>query len=206
MSKITINSYGHSCFKVTKDGYSIVLDPYKKGSVPGVELPEDLSADCVLCSHDHGDHNAKEAVALIEGNTPTMTAEFITVPHDDVNGAKRGMNKVAILNTGGIRIVHFGDIGRVCTEEEYAKLQGSEVIMIPVGGFYTIDARQAKEIADRIGPKVTVLMHYRSGSAGYEVLAPIEEASAVFGGACNVEKELVIDEEKLISGTFTIGY
>ena len=62
------------------------------------------------------------------------------------------------------------------------------------------------EIADRIGPKVTVLMHYRSGSAGYEVLAPIEEASAVFGGACNVEKELVIDEEKLISGTFTIGY
>ena len=192
---ITITCYGHSCFKVEKDGYSIILDPYKKGSVPGTELPDDLEADRVICSHQHGDHNAAERVRITSHSRPCISVSFITVPHDDAGGTKRGMNNIAVMDTGKIRIVHFGDIGRECTEEEYEQLSGAEVLMIPAGGFYTIDAETAKKIASRINPRIVILMHFRRGNAGYDVLASESEIRNSFPELSNRGHILVIDEE-----------
>lgn len=197
MSNIIITYLGHSCFKVEKDGYSIVFDPYQKGSVPGVELPDDLEADRVICSHGHGDHNAAERVRIVEHAAPSMTAEFIEVPHDDADGAKRGMNSIAVVKAGDAELVHFGDIGRLPTEEEYAALEGADVIMIPTGGFFTIDAAQAAEIRNRLQPSMTILMHFRKGDAGYEVLASIDEVKAAFNGAEEVGKSVEFAENSI---------
>lgn len=177
---VTITFYGHACFKVDNGHESIVLDPYANDKVPGLKLPSEIEASCVSCSHEHADHNAKELIKeTIPGKT-VFEIEKVTVPHDEANGTLRGMNDITILHVDGKKIVHFGDIGRLPTEEEYAKLANADVVMIPAGGHYTIDARNAKHIVDTIQPNVTILMHYRKGEVGYDVLASIDDIKQVF--------------------------
>ena len=131
---ITITWHGHSCFSVSADGYSIVLDPYAPDSVPGLP-PLSLSASQVLCSHGHSDHGYTDAVALssAEQRSP-FTVTVIHTFHDDQNGALRGENRIHILEADGLRIAHLGDLG--CTPEpgQMELLKDLDAIMIPVGG------------------------------------------------------------------------
>lgn len=177
---IIITAYGHACFKVDNGIDSVLFDPYAKGSVPGIELPDALHASNVSCSHGHADHNAKELVIEDKPNKKVFDMKKITVPHDDADGALRGLSDITIITVDNKRIVHFGDIGRIPTKEEYEKIGKADIIMIPCGGHYTIDAKQAKEIVDHIKPDVTILMHYRKGKVGYDVLADIEDIKKVF--------------------------
>lgn len=105
--KLTWN--GHSCFTLeTKEG-SAVLDPYADGKVPGL-APLRLTADLVLCSHEHRDHNAREVVTLT-GKTPTFGIETISTFHDAERGALRGENVIHIISAEGMRAAHLGDLG-----------------------------------------------------------------------------------------------
>ncbi len=178
MSKLVY--FGHSCFKLIADnGYEIVFDPYQKDSVPGCVLPSDFSANLVLCSHNHADHNAKDEVRVINANIQNpYRISTLNVPHDDHNGELRGMNLIHILQTKNEKIVHFGDIGRMINNFEIKVLQNADVIMIPCGGFYTIDAKTVMQIIDAIHPKTTVLMHYRKNKKGYDEIASIEEVKS----------------------------
>lgn len=173
MSQIRIDYYGHSCFRVSYEGKSAVFDPYKVGSVPGIDLPEGIEADRVYCSHEHGDHNAKELIQET-GNSDPFEVSFLTVPHDDAGGSLRGMNRITMIKAGQCTVCHMGDIGRMPTEDEYAALKQSDIVMIPVGGHYTIDAVQAKKIIDEIKPALTILMHFRKGKIGYDVIADLD--------------------------------
>ncbi len=179
MSEIQITYYGHSCFQLTYLSDSIIFDPYQKDSVPGINLPKGLKAGMVSCSHEHADHNARELIQ-IENCKSQMSLYTITVDHDDCNGEKRGKSDIAIVEAGDIRIAHFGDLGRDLTEEEYEELRDTDVIMIPVGGYYTIDAKQAKKITDEIQAKLVILMHFRKGDTGYDVISDIEDIKNVF--------------------------
>ena len=174
MSNITIKWYGHSCFSVTADDYTIVLDPFADGYVPGLGniRPE---ANAVFCSHLHNDHGCTEVVSITEKNSCPFTVSKIDTYHDDAQGTKRGENKIYILETHGIRIVHFGDLGCMLTDEEIEILKHADVVMIPIGGFYTIDAVQAKEIVSILSPTVVIPMHYRSDTFGYPVIGRLEE-------------------------------
>lgn len=194
MSNIIIQWHGHSCFSVTADNYTIVLDPFADGSVPGIGniRPE---ANAVLCSHYHSDHGCAEVVTVTEKENCPFEILKIDTYHDDVQGTKRGENRIHILETDGIRIVHFGDLGCMLTSEQAELLKKADVLMIPVGGFYTIDAAQAKEIVSLLDPKVVIPMHYRSDTFGYPVIGRLEEFTKYYNNVVNYATDtLVIDE------------
>ncbi len=167
--------HGHSCFKVVCDNYEIVFDPYEDGYVPGLKNL-DLEADEVLCSHEHGDHNAVSVVKLKSSNQKNpFRIEIIDTFHDDTQGSQRGTNKIHILDNGEFRIAHFGDIGCELTDEQVKKIGHLDVAMIPIGGFYTIDAAQAKKMMDELQPHVIIPMHYRGEGFGFDVIGTLDQ-------------------------------
>ena len=180
MKPVEITYYGHSCFRIACDEQSVILDPYADDSVPGLKLPQGLTAGKVYCSHGHSDHNARNLVEETAVLEDPFDVKFITVPHDDCDGAKRGLSDITVLDIDGTKAVHFGDIGRPLTSEEYGYLKDADIVMIPVGGFYTIDAKKAAAIVRRLHPKLTVLMHYRTDDFGYDVTDHIKDVLPLF--------------------------
>ena len=170
-----IQYLGHSCFKLTEStGTSIVTDPY--GEI-GYDLPEDLSATAVSVSHNHFDHNNAKSV---KGNPVRLEKEgfydldgvevtAIKSYHDDEAGAKRGENLIFKFRMDGLDICHLGDLGEDCSAELLELLLPVNILLIPVGGKYTIDAQQAKEYVDRIMPDVVIPMHYKTRNSTVDI-------------------------------------
>ncbi len=162
-----IRYLGHSCFRLTEStGTSIVTDPY--GDV-GFDMPK-VSADAVTVSHSHYDHNNVRAVS---GNPVIFEKEgqyeiggvgvtAVKTWHDSENGAARGENLIFKFRMDGLEICHLGDLGEECSSALIEMLLPVHVLLIPVGGTYTIDAEQAKEYVDRIMPSIVIPMHYKT--------------------------------------------
>ena len=165
---------GHSCFKVESKGYKIVLDPYEDNSVPGCGLVRE-TADEVLCSHEHFDHNARNVISLREHGESPIKVTVISTYHDDKQGELRGNNKIHILDDGEVTIAHMGDLGCELEPEQLEQLKGLDAILVPVGGYYTIDAIQAKRLVEQLKPRVTIPMHYRGENFGFDVIGTLEE-------------------------------
>ena len=176
---MNITWYGHSCFKIDDGASSVVFDPYSPGSVPGLTLPE-LTADTFFCSHGHDDHCYSLGVKLT-GRTPDFTCRRFRTFHDGQLGAKRGSNTVTLIDMGGMRILHMGDIGHPLSPRLIEKIGRVDVLMIPVGGYYTIDALQAADIKAALTPRLTIPMHYRGAGFGYSVLSGVEDFAARCG-------------------------
>lgn len=195
MSNISIKWHGHSCFSVTADDYTIVIDPFADGSVPG--LPDIRPhANAVFCSHYHSDHGCTDVVTVTEKENSPFRVQKIDTYHDDAQGTKRGENRIHILEANGTRIVHFGDLGCMLTPEQEEILKNADVLMIPVGGFYTIDAEQAKEIVSILNPKIVIPMHYRSDSFGYPVIGRLEEFTKFYNNVViHKSDSIVISDE-----------
>ena len=175
---------GHSCFKIESNGYSIVIDPYEDGSVPGL-LPVREQANMVLCSHEHGDHNARQCVKLLGGSENPFKITKIETYHDNKNGALRGSNIIYIIEDKHTRIAHMGDLGCMLTEDQVKVLLNIDAVMIPVGGYFTIDAGQAAAITEMIRPGMIIPMHYRSNEKsshtfGYHVLGTVDDFVKAF--------------------------
>ena len=190
-----ITYLGHSCFKFEKDGFAMIIDPYKAGSVPGY-APLKEHANQVLSTHKHGDHFGWSEVklAVTRADTPFMVS-FIETFHDDKNGALRGFNNVIIVDVDGLKLVHMGDIGCMLEDEDLKKIKGCDVLMIPVGGHYTIDAKQAKEYVDKIAPKITIPMHYRGKGFGYDEIGTVDKFTKLFDEVEQGESELVLEKK-----------
>lgn len=169
---------GHSCFKIESKGYTVILDPYEDGSVEGLR-PVREEADLVLCSHEHGDHNGRSCVSLRKGGDSPFMIEKIETYHDDRQGSMRGRNTIHIFDDGECRVAHFGDLGCALTPEQADKLRNLDVALIPVGGFFTIDAGQAHRLAEELRPGIVVPMHFRSGKFGFDVLGTVDEYTAL---------------------------
>ncbi len=185
---IKIRWLGHACFQIEKGAYSLVIDPYAPGSVPGLK-PIHADANLVLCSHGHSDHSCTEAVTLHDAGVCPFLISKIQTFHDDRNGALRGPNTIHILESDGVRIVHFGDLGCPLTDEQAAALQGIDVALLPVGGFYTIDAAAAKATADRIGAKVVIPMHYRTAQFGLKPIGTLDDFLALCPSAVRLGRD-----------------
>ena len=171
---ILITSLGHSCFIIEADGVRLVLDPYQDGSVDGLP-PIREEAEAVLCSHGHHDHNNRDAVTLT-GKDPwqVFRLEELSCPHDGENGTKRGMNTIHVLEARGLRVAHMGDIGTVLSVEECAKLGKLDAVLVPVGGFFTIDAEEAHLLMERLAPRVIIPMHYKTSAEGFAPISTVE--------------------------------
>lgn len=179
IGKMKLYWYGHSCFQIESGGFSAVFDPYQDGSVAGLP-PLRLTADAVYCSHDHHDHNARQLVTLTGRSCP-LSVETVSCFHDDKLGLLRGKNTIHILSAEGMRVAHLGDIGHMLSGKKLAALQGVDALLIPVGGYYTIDAPTAKRLADAIAPRVVIPMHYRLGGVGLEVIAGLGDFTGLCG-------------------------
>ena len=168
---------GHASFMIISDSeIKIITDPYLTGgNLSYGEIRE--SADVVTVSHDHSDHNN---VAAVRGN-PKVVSKAITtdvrgiklngIPcyHDDAQGKQRGNNILFCFEVDGIRVCHLGDLGHLLSDREVAELGTVDILLIPVGGFYTIDARVAGQVCDRLKPKVIIPMHFKNNRCAYPI-------------------------------------
>lgn len=162
-----IKYLGHSSFLLTEStGTAIVTDPYD--SSIGYSMPQ-VSADAVTVSHHHYDHDNVKAVG---GNPvildkeqgyelPGVVINAVKSNHDDQGGALRGENVIFKFRMDGLDVCHLGDLGEECSPELIEAILPVNVLLIPVGGNYTIDAKMAKEYVDRLMPDVVIPMHYR---------------------------------------------
>jgi len=174
--------HGHACYTLESADGTVVFDPYEPGYVPGLSLPG-LSADVVLCSHYHKDHGCAEAVKQLRRRT-NLIINDLPCYHDDQQGTLRGENRIHMVDAEGKRVVHMGDIGHMLSDGQIEALGEVDVLIIPVGGFYTIDTATAFELAGKIGAKITIPMHYRGEGFGYDVISTVDEFTKL---ADNVE-------------------
>jgi len=179
-----IKYIGHACFKImdAETGYSIVIDPYEPGSVPGFGDIRDAASE-VLCTHDHFDHNYTAAVMVEEKEDSPFEVKCIDTWHDEVKGKKRGRNRIYIIThkKSGEKLIHYGDIGEVLEDllagENEELLAGADIALIPVGGTYTYDRNEALDLIEKTAPKMVIPMHYRAEAAGFGLkdIGTIEE-------------------------------
>jgi len=167
--------HGHACFSLETSQGTIVVDPYPDNYVPGVGHV-DAEADVVFCSHQHNDHKAKEVIRLT-GRTPDFDVEQLHTFHDPEGGKLRGENIIHLFHVDGMKVAHCGDLGCDPAPELKEKLMNLDVMMIPVGGFYTINGAEAKTLIDELKPRVVVPMHYRSEkyNFGFDVIDTVDE-------------------------------
>jgi len=162
---------------ITSDaGTKIVTDPYVTGgNLNYGEIEE--SADIVTVSHEHGDHNNVAAVGgkpeVVRGTVPVEIKgiKFDGIPtyHDDAGGSKRGNNTVFCFEVDGIRVCHLGDLGHRLGDKEVAELGKVDILLTPVGGFFTIDAKVATEVCSKLAPKVIIPMHYKNDRCSFPI-------------------------------------
>jgi len=159
---------GHASFLITSDsGIKIITDPYQPDErLKYGEINE--SADIVTVSHEHGDHNYVSAVRgnpeAIRGTAKVKGIELKGIPayHDDAGGSQRGKNTIFCFAVDGVRVCHLGDLGHPLSDKQVAELGSVDILIIPVGGSYTIDAKVAGQVCDKLKPKVIIPMHFRN--------------------------------------------
>ncbi len=178
---------GHAKFLIElESGLRIVTDPYDATcGYPVTPVP----ADVALVSHGHHDHNA---VATIPGKPRVIdqageytlengvTLVAVEADHDDAGGTKRGKTLLFSLRAEGMNAVHLGDLGHLPTAEQCMRLGHADVLMIPVGGFFTIDAPTAKETASLLQARVILPMHYRTRVNADWPIAPVEAFTSLY--------------------------
>jgi len=161
---------GHSCFKIQDkvgpDGITVVTDPFDKSI--GLKVPK-FEADIVTISHDHYDHNN---AGTIKGNPFVIKRageyevrgvfiEGVESYHDEKSGAKSGKNIIYRIDLDDISVTHLGDLGHSLDVKQLEKLEGTDILLIPVGGNYTIGAEKAVEVVSQIEPRIVIPMHYK---------------------------------------------
>lgn len=200
-----ITYIGHSCFKIKDKTISLVIDPYNPKI--GYKLPK-LSADVLLVTHDHFDHNYIEGVSdyrlLVDGpGEYEVGGCFIygkSVDHDEKNGLERGKVTMYLITIDDFNILHLGDLGRELTQEEMEKIPNVDVLMIPVGNKYTIDEKAAVKVISALEPSYVIPMHYKTDDlTGVEGLSGVDE----FLDEMGVEEDVKKDLDKLVLNSKT---
>jgi L-ascorbate metabolism protein UlaG (beta-lactamase superfamily) len=176
---------GHSCFLIeSAAGTRLIIDPYLSGSYNGgmAYRPVAESADAVVVTHQHQDHNAVQEVlgdprVLLEPQAATVgNIEIRGVPvfHDESRGKKRGSNTIVLLKADGVTVAHLGDLGHELDDEALSTIGPVDVALVPVGGFFTIDAEEAARVVAQLKPKLVVPMHYKTDFVDFAI-APVED-------------------------------
>lgn len=190
-----IKYYGHACFQIyDKDNDSVVIDPYDESIGLGTL---ELTTDKLLISHEHYDHNFRKGVILNDSQVNTFKTKVIKCYHDNENGKLRGENKIHIIEVDGKVICHLGDLGHLLTGEMIDDIGKVDILMIPVGGVYTINYNDAIDIINKINSKIIIPMHYNLKQCNIE-LEDIEKFEKSISDTREIFKikndELVIDD------------
>jgi len=161
-----IQFLGHSSFRIKSSTATVVTDPFADSI--GIKFPK-VTADIVTVSHQHSDHNNTKAVQdvkrVVEGpgeyEVQGISILGFDSYHDDKKGEKRGKNTIYVIEIEDFRICHLGDLGHELSDKLMGEMGEIDVLMVPVGGVYTIDAAKAAEVARKIDPSIFIPMHYQ---------------------------------------------
>jgi L-ascorbate metabolism protein UlaG (beta-lactamase superfamily) len=206
-----IKHLGHAAFELALDsGVRIVFDPYTPGAFDAIDCaPIEGEFDAAVVSHDHDDHCCREVLLRARkiinkaGRVDVGGVWIETAPtfHDEAKGAKRGKNLVSVVDAEGLRVAHLGDLGHKVSAKDVPILKGVDVLLIPVGGYFTIDAGAAATIVKDLEPKIVIPMHYLTLKVTLPI-APVENFTRLMD---NVEKagasEIVVTKETLPAKT-----
>jgi len=189
---MNVNWLAHSCFLITSEaGLRVITDPYSVGG--GIDYsPIKETADIVVVSHDHFDHNAVSAVRgkpeVVRGSgiRTVRGIQFrgIATYHDASQGKQRGANTVFCFTLDDIRLCHLGDLGHLLSQAQIDEIAGVDILFVPTGGFYTIDAASASTVCDQLRPKVIIPMHFKTPKCDF----PITGVEDFIYGKRNVKK------------------
>jgi len=179
-----IKWYGHSAFRiVSNQGVKIIADPYEPGALGGLSYGKiSDSADIVLTSHDHADHNDAKGLPgspeVVKG-AGSKTVKGISIKgiptfHDPSKGSERGANVIFNLSVDGMQVCHLGDLGHTLTDKQVSDIGPVDILLIPVGGYYTIDHKEAIRVAEQIKPKVLIPMHFKTSKCTFPI-APVDD-------------------------------
>lgn len=185
-----IQHIGHAEFLITlESGFRIVTDPFDAS----VGYPiSSLEADGVLVSHHHHDHDAVDQIggnpqvidyAGLHTFAPDVKVTGILADHDDVGGSKRGKTLLFLLEAEGLRVAHLGDLGCLLDADQLEALGQVDILMVPVGGFYTIDAETAFQVVEQLDPRVIIPMHYRTEYNAEWPIGPVKDFTRLFDPA-----------------------
>jgi L-ascorbate metabolism protein UlaG (beta-lactamase superfamily) len=176
-----ITYLGHSSFRLKTKNAVIITDPFDPAMV-GLKFAK-VPADLVTISHDHHDHNKRDLVMGVkmvidepgEYEVSDVTVVGISSFHDDQQGKARGKNIIYMFEAEGLRLAHLGDIGHKLSDEIIEELGTLDVLMIPVGGVYTINPSVASEIIRGIEPSITIPMHYKTQGMKEDTFGELSE-------------------------------
>lgn len=179
-----ITYFGHSCFLVeAQDHTRVIIDPYVPGSYDGAVkyAPVDEPADVVLASHDHPDHAGTDTISgdpqvfmhPVQEHVGSVDISGIMVDHDETGGSERGKSTIITVDDGDIRLVHLGDLGHVLDAPTVERLGTVDVLLVPVGGYFTVDSRVAAEVVESLRPSVVIPMHYKTPKIDFPI-APVD--------------------------------
>lgn len=162
--------YGQAFFKIKGKTSTVVIDPFDP-DFTGIKPPKQSElegVDAVLVTHSHKDHNN---LSIISG-TPVIISgpgEYevkgnsivgVSTYHDKSEGKERGKNTVYHIDIDGLNVVHLGDLGCSLSEEQVSEVGNTDILLVPVGGTYTIDGKEASEIVSQLEPSIIIPMHY----------------------------------------------
>jgi L-ascorbate metabolism protein UlaG (beta-lactamase superfamily) len=203
-----IKYYGHSAFMITTDtGVRIITDPYQSNSFGGALSYGKITdeTDIVVASHDHDDHNYTKD---IKGNFKHITKagthnikglKIRAIPshHDASKGKERGDNLIFVVDADGFTIVHAGDLGHTLEKKAVEEIGKVDILFIPVGGFYTIDGREATKVMTDLKPAVTIPMHFKTDKCTFPI-SGVEEFIGSKKGVKRVKaSEIEIKKESM---------
>jgi L-ascorbate metabolism protein UlaG (beta-lactamase superfamily) len=180
-----IKWYGHAAFLITSDeGTRIIIDPYEPGAFGGQLSYGKIKdqADIVLTSHDHADHNYTQDLPgtpqVVKGSGSKtikgISMKGVSSYHDPSKGSERGANTIFTIKINNIQLCHLGDLGHLLSDKELADIAPVDILLIPVGGFFTIDPKEATRVAEQINPRILIPMHFKTGKCGFSI-APVED-------------------------------
>ena len=205
-----IKYLGHSSFRIRGKTAAIVTDPFDKQMV-GLSFPS-VTANIITVSHEHADHNYVESVTSRDDASPIMIirgpGEYevhgvkivgIHTFHDHENGALRGTNTIYRIEIDGMSILHCGDLGHVLTDDQLEEIGTVEVLMIPTGGHFTIDEKEAVKVVNQIEPSIVIPMHYKHPglAASFSMLSPVDSFIAEMEKEPVREQKLVLTKDKI---------
>lgn len=196
---------GHACFLITsRSGLRVITDPYVVGG--GIDYsPIKETADVVVVSHDHGDHNNVSAVQgkpeLVKGNGAKFVKGIrfrgVATSHDASQGSQRGPNTAFCFTIDDLKLCHLGDLGHVLSPGQVTEIGTLDILFVPVGGFFTIEATVARQVCDQLKPRITIPMHFKTSKCAY----PIAGVEDFLKGRKDVTKvagsEVEFEREKL---------
>jgi len=205
---------GHACFLLTSDsGLRIITDPYTTG-VFGLEYaPPAETADIVTVSHDHADHNNVAAVKgspqVVQGvgshEAKGVRFKGIATAHDESSGKERGANTIFCFALDAINVCHLGDLGHDLSDQAVADIGDVDVLLIPVGGNFTIDAAGAERVCQKLAPKVVIPMHFRNDRCPGFPVARVEDFTRARQQVKTIpSSEVELKKEQLPSGAETM--